>query len=462
MEKNNSSEYWEKRIAANTWKTYNSLEEKNRELLEFYIDASNAVKEELYTIAERYSKDGELTLSDMHRQNRLTELEKKYEQIALDLGKQSEKTATKNMHGGFEEVYKNTGVGLGSEDFAMPNKKVMEKLLNEPWRGDSFSGRLWKNQKKLATGLNDILLTGLQQGKTVTEMAVNLHNFMGQAFNNCHRLVRTETMHYLNSATLQRYKDAGVKYVQVWCAQDERTCESCGPYHGKVYPIDKCPVLPFHANCRCTIIPCLDDKLIAADNDFQNKDFKEVYYNDNNSYKVELVGHDVNVNKGLSEACRNVARLGSTDRCEHMNLVNLSSGALDFYETNHSPNEVGMNFWNYIEKYPNKKFAFIHNHNTDTSFSESDLRTLLTTENVPMMVAVRNDGVIYIVERKGKRLKSGWFDDLYEKDLKSLNEQSRQGIISGEERSIRREIMIVENLIRDYTKGLVKIDGRKK
>ena len=56
MEKN--SEYWEKRLASETWKTYNSLEEKNRELLEFYIDASESVKDELYRLAEKYSKDG--------------------------------------------------------------------------------------------------------------------------------------------------------------------------------------------------------------------------------------------------------------------------------------------------------------------------------------------------------------------------------------------------------------------
>lgn len=272
MARKNSSEYWEDRIASNTWKTYNSLEEKNRELLNFYIDASKAVKDELYTLAEKCSRDGVLTLSEMHKQNRLTELNKKYEQIALELGKQTEKASTKNMQEGFRDVYKHTAVGLGESDFSMPNKKLMEKLLNEPWRGDSFSGRLWKNQKKLAVGLNDLLLTGLQQGKTVTEIAVQLHNFMGQGFNSCHRLVRTETMHYLNSATLQRYKDSGIEYVQVWAAQDERTCEVCGSYHGKVYPINKCPILPFHANCRCTIIPCFDEKLIQEYVDKQGKD----------------------------------------------------------------------------------------------------------------------------------------------------------------------------------------------
>lgn len=260
IEKNN--EYWQKRIAKGTWDTYNSLEEKNRELLEFYIDASKAVKEELYTLAEKYSKDGVLSLSEMHKQNRLTELNKKYEKIAEQLGHQVQEISEKNMQEGFQEVYKNTALGIDNihADFAMPNKKLMEKLLNEPWRGDNFSGRLWKNQKKLAVGLNDILLTGLQQGKTTTEIAIKLHYFVGENFNECHRLVRTETMHYLNNATLQRYKDTDVQYVRIWAAVDERTCDTCSKYHDKVYPIKKAPILPLHPNCRCTYLPATEEE----------------------------------------------------------------------------------------------------------------------------------------------------------------------------------------------------------
>lgn len=261
MEKN--SEYWEKRLASETWKTYNSLEEKNRELLEFYIDASESVKDELYRLAEKYSKDGVLSLSDMHKQNRLTELNGKFEKIIEDLGHSTKAFAKKNMQDGFKKVYADTAAGMGDLDFSMPNKKLMEKLMETPWRGDNFSGRLWKNQKKLAVSLNDILLTGLQQGKTAVEIAIMLHNRMGQGFNECHRLVRTETMHYLNDATLQRYKDADVKYVQILAAKDERTCDICGGYHEKVYPIEECVHVPLHANCRCTIIPVTDEKLIA-------------------------------------------------------------------------------------------------------------------------------------------------------------------------------------------------------
>ena len=88
---------------------------------------------------------------------------------------------------------------------------------------------------------------------------------------------------------------------------------------------------------------------------------------------------------------------------------------------------------------------------------------MLTTKEIPMMIAVRNDGVKYVAERSGDILKSGWFDDLYAKEIDQLNQQVRDGIIPLSERSMRREIMIVDCLLRDYTKGkgLVEYDGRK-
>lgn len=39
---------------------------------------------------------------------------------------------------------------------------------------------------------------------------------------------------------------------------DERTCDTCGEYHEKRYPINKCPYIPLHTNCRCTYLPVID------------------------------------------------------------------------------------------------------------------------------------------------------------------------------------------------------------
>lgn len=266
MAKKNSPEYWERRIGVNVWNTYNIIEEKNRALLELYQEASKNIRDELYRLGEKHSKKGVLTRSELYEKNHLEMLQKKYLAIIEKLGKEVQTIAAGNMQQGFREVYKNVAVELSVPDFAMPNKKMMEELLENPWLEGSFSSRLWKNQKLLVDALNVTLLTGLQQGRTVTEIAISLNSIMGTGFNNAHRLVRTETIHYLNQASLQSYKDTGIKKVQFWAAEDERTCERCGAMHRKIYDIDKAPILPLHPNCRCTYLPVIEDESVEKGN----------------------------------------------------------------------------------------------------------------------------------------------------------------------------------------------------
>ena len=289
MSKN--SEYWEKRIAQPTWNTYNSIEEKNIKLLDMYQQASKDISNELYSLAEKVNSGKGLTRSEMHKYNRLNNLNKNIRDILEDLTNGVADFSTKNMQEGFASNYSNVMNALNVADFALPDKKLMDTLIDMPWRGDSFSKRLWKDTGKLANNLNNILTSGLQQGKTVSEMAINLNNVMNKGFNAAHTLVRTETMHYLNVSSDTAYKDAGIKEVQNWAAEDERTCEHCAAEHGKIYPIDKAPTLPFHANCRCTRLPVLKP---ITKNNIATK---------NNGDIIEL--DDINIGKSLGAAASN-------------------------------------------------------------------------------------------------------------------------------------------------------------
>lgn len=271
-----NSEYWEKRIANNTWKTYNSLEEKNRALLEMYQEASLNISDELYRVAEKM-KTSTPMLSDMHKFNRLTKLQKNIENIIGELGEEVQKFYINNATEGFKETYKNIRVSLGDLKFTEPPKKLMEQLLRKQWEGSNFSTRLWKNTQVLVTNLNDILTNGLIQGKTITEMAIQLNNAMNTGFNICHRLVRSETMHYLNESSLRAYIDSGVKKVQLWAAVDERTCPRCGVKHGNPYIIKDAPVLPLHANCRCTYIPVMGEDDALKNHDKAKEDINNEF-----------------------------------------------------------------------------------------------------------------------------------------------------------------------------------------
>ena len=260
MAKNNN--YWIDRIANETYKIYNSLEEKNRALLEMYQEATLSIQDELFSIAQKINQGKTLTLSDMHKYNRLSVLKKNIENIIEQLTENVESFGTINMINAGKEVYKNVRSNIQDISFSIPNQRVMEEMLNKPWHGGNFSKRLWKNTQTLAMNLNDILTIGLTQGKTTTEIAVELKNRMNKGFNDCHKLVRTETMHYLNESAFRAYKDGGCEEVELYAAEDERTCEICGARHGKRYKIDKRPILPFHPNCRCTYLPVINMKKV--------------------------------------------------------------------------------------------------------------------------------------------------------------------------------------------------------
>lgn len=258
-----NSEYWEKRIAdKTTWRLYNTLEEKNRALLEMYQDATREINSAIYELGEKLSKDGQIKRSDLYKYNHLKNLQAKMNSILKTLGGTIEEFASGNMENAFKENYSDILKSLGEKGFELPNKKLMEALLKKPWFGGNFSDRLWGNTEKLAQILNSELRQGLQQGKTTTEVAAKIATLMQSSFNSAHRLVRTETMHYLNQSSLEAYKAGGVQFVQFWAAMDERTCPSCGALHGKIYATDKVPVLPLHAHCRCTYLPVTDPQMI--------------------------------------------------------------------------------------------------------------------------------------------------------------------------------------------------------
>jgi len=192
--------------------------------------------------------------------------------------------------------------------------------------------------------------------------------------------------------------------------------------------------------------------------------YTPVYYNPNATYAINLSGYSSTVNDGLAAAMKNLAIKGTETGNEHMYLVNLRTGRRDFYETNGNPGSVGYKFRQYLSEHPNERFAFVHNHNTDGSLSETDMQTLLNVEQIPVMIAVRNDGVIYAAERKGSILEIGFFDDLYAEDLKVLQRQLKDGTITPAQRTKKRELIIVDNLLRDYTKGgrLIEFDTRQR
>lgn len=86
------------------------------------------------------------------------------------------------------------------------------------------------------------------------------------------------------------------------------------------------------------------------------------------------------------------------------------------------------------------------------------MRTLLTTDNIDMFVAARIDGVIYIAGKTQAAPNYSFFDKLFPDEISELNLKYKNGIITAGERTRKREEIIVDGLLKKFTKGLIEIE----
>lgn len=128
--------------------------------------------------------------------------------------------------------------------------------------------------------LNETISASQQEGWSLDELTSKISDIyeLSDGYR-AERVARTETFRVANDATKTAWKESGVVKTTKWyTAEDERTCEFCGPLHGKIVDIDsnyfdkgdtatgseggKLDLTydnvgnpPLHVNCRCYIRP---------------------------------------------------------------------------------------------------------------------------------------------------------------------------------------------------------------
>lgn len=257
--KSKSNQYWKDRFANDIWTKYNNQERKHIDIANMYIDIFHELEKEIASTLIKIN-GGRPMLSDMHKYNRLTKLQSNLIKLVNKHVSSVENRFTEVSSKLIEDNYKDVMISLGVLDFGLPSQELIESIVKYPWSGSYFSERLWKNTQLLSFNLNEILTKGLVQGVPIAQMTSDMQLRMDAEYKVCLRLIRTETMAYLNQSSLEAYKNAGVEKVQWWTALDERVSSECKKLHGTIHPTNNLPMMPKRANCRCTWIPIIEVK----------------------------------------------------------------------------------------------------------------------------------------------------------------------------------------------------------
>lgn len=181
----------------------------------------------------------------------------------------------------------------------------------------------------------------------------------------------------------------------------------------------------------------------------------KVKYDENRTYRIDLESYDENINDSLSTVAKELAKLGDADGFEHSVFVDLNTGEIGRYVTDRLPESVVPDY-PYLKKHSN--VAFLHNHNVDTELSFPDVGLMVNETEINVVAAVRNDGIITLVESNGMK-NSAYLPLEYEELRKKIEMDmlGRDGYID----PWKVEIALRDKAIKEYAKNGMKTYGEK-
>ena len=259
--------YWAER-EANTQKklTDKNIKETNEQLRKYY---RSAMKQVISDFENTYNKllatvvEGKQpTPADIYSLDKYWKMQNQLAEYLQKLGEKEAKFLSKKFMEEYKTIYEAISI-KGQVAFTQANLEIAEEIINSVWVADgkSWSTRIWENTNKLREELNENLIHCVIAGKKSTELKHLLQERFGVAFNRADTVVRTELAHIQTQAAKQRYKDYGIKEVEILVDPDERTCPVCGKLDGKRYSINAQMPVPVHPRCRCCIVPVVETKL---------------------------------------------------------------------------------------------------------------------------------------------------------------------------------------------------------
>ena len=286
--------YWADRVAnAQAKITKKNAREVEKELVKQYNSTFQKVvgsfEKTYWKIFQRILDVKEITPADLYKLDTYWELQGQLKNELQKLGDKQIATLNKRFTKQYTDIY---------ESFAMPGEsffntldtEAAKQVIKQIWCADgkTWDSRIWGNIDELQNALNENLVHCVAMGKKPSELKHLLMEQFEVAFNRADTVVRTEMAHIQTQAAAQRYKDNGIEEVEVWADKDERRCKQCGKLHKKRYPVGAQIPLPAHPNCRCCIVPVVED-------------IEEDEYNESQLEEIEKATHEINPNIGIPQ-----------------------------------------------------------------------------------------------------------------------------------------------------------------
>jgi SPP1 gp7 family putative phage head morphogenesis protein len=253
MNKKNEK-YWEDRIILKDKLLEKDIKKIEKKLLRAFKDARKEVLNELKIL---YSDIEHSEYAKYQLESIITSIDKSLD----NLYKYNEQVVTEGLKDIYKEMDKQASIDLEAS-FNTINDRLIEEVIRTNWSGLSFSDRIWEHRRKLALTLKEELNRGLIRGDSLQDISRVIADKLNNSYSNAMRLVRTESCYVMNEATVNNYKENGIKEYEFMAFLDSKTSKVCRKLDGKKFSIEEYQagvnLPPLHPNCRSCIIPVVE------------------------------------------------------------------------------------------------------------------------------------------------------------------------------------------------------------
>ena len=257
-------EYWQERMAKSQDRlTAKRAKDVDKQIAKYYEQSMkrciNAFEATYAKVLEQVEMGQQVTPAHLYKLDSYWKMQGELRQELEKLGNKQIALLSKQFEAEFSDVY--NSIALPSQQaFSTVSQETITQMVNQIWCADgkSWSQRVWSNTEELAQTLNDELLHCVATGKKTSQLKNILQERFKVSYSRADALVRTELAHIQTQAAQQRYKDYGIKQVEVLVDVDGRTCDECKKHEGERYDINARMPVPFHPRCRCCVVPVVE------------------------------------------------------------------------------------------------------------------------------------------------------------------------------------------------------------
>ena len=232
------------------------------------------------------------TLAYRSRISRLDNLKAGIDYELIQAGEKIKGKMTDTLADVYEDTYTSFVEDLNFKK-GIISSSTIKMALEQEWSGANYSSRIWSNIDNLAKAIKNEVIVGLNRGINYRTMSQNIAKKFDTSYKNAERLVRTETAHIQNQATLMGYKDSGVVKYEFLAVLDSRTSHTCASLNGEVFKTENAMegenYPPMHPRCRSTTVPYEYSDVFSDEpekEDFENNE-NEGIINNNGTVFVE-------------------------------------------------------------------------------------------------------------------------------------------------------------------------------